>query len=219
MRIPERMPLRQLSDLRLRQFTQRKQHVRQIVLRQVVQHVALVFRRIQPAPQLVAPRCLVIRPARIMPRRNIVVPQLRTPLLQRRKLQIPVAVDARVRCPSTQIRIAKPVDHLATERAREIEREVLQPQAKGHLPRILNVALAAARALAHHARAAGAGNLVVEQLHRHAAGVKARIAQQQRSHRAINPAAHRNEHALTFLAFHQGFLLHALGNPLSSGPY
>ena len=67
--------------------------------------------------------------------------------------------------------------------------------------------MAAAGALAHHARAPSAGNLVVEQLHGDARGIIARVAKQQRRHRAIHPAAHRNQHTLLLFTIHLGLLL------------
>ena len=51
------------------------------------------------------------------------------------------------------------------------------------------------------------GNLVVEQLHGDARGIIARIAKQQRRHRTVHPAAHRNQHTLLLFAIHLGLLL------------
>ena len=181
--------------------------MRQVILRQMVQHIALVFRLIQSTTKFEATRSLVERPACIMAGRHIVEAKLRATALQSGELQVPVAVNARVRRAAVQVRIAEPIDHLAAERSREVEREVLKPQPERHLSGILHIALAAAGALAHHACASGAGNLVVEQLHSDARGIIARIAKQQRGHRAVHPAAHRNQHTLLLFTIHLGLLL------------
>ena len=181
--------------------------MRQVVLRQVIQHIALVFRLIQPATKLEAARSLVERPAGIMTGRHIVEAKLRAAALQSGELQISVAVDARIRRATAQVRIAEPVDHLAAERSREVEREVLEPQPERHLTGVLHIALAAAGALAHHARSPGAGNLVVEQLHGDARCIIARIAKQQRCNGAVHPAAHRNQHTLSHFTIHLVLLL------------
>ena len=181
--------------------------MRQVILREVIQHIALIFRLIQSTAKLEPARALVERPTRIMAGRHIIEAQLRTAALQGGELQVPVAVDARVRRTAVQVRIAEPIDHLAAERPREVEREVLKPQPERHLSGILHIALAAASALAHHARAPGAGNLVVEQLHGDARGIIASITKQQRRHRTVHPAAHRNQHTLLLFAIHLGLLL------------
>ena len=142
--------------------------------------------------------------------RHIVETKLRAAALQSGELQVPVAIDARVRRTAVQVRIAEPVDHLAAERSGEVEREVLEPQPERYLTGVLHIALAAAGALAHHARASSAGNLVVEQLHGDARGIIARIAKQQRRHRTIHPAAHRNQHTLSLFTIHLGLLLQTL---------
>ena len=167
----------------------------------------MIFRLVQPTAKLETARSLVERPAGIMAGRHIIEAKLRAATLQSGELQIPVAVDARVRRASVQVRIAEPIDHLAAERSREVEREVLKPQPERHLTGVLHIALAAAGALAHHARAPGAGNLVVEQLHGNARGIIARVAKQQRRDGAVNPAAHRNQHTLSLFTIHLGLLL------------
>ena len=81
--------------------------MRQVILRQMVQHIALVLRLIQSTTKFEATRSLVERPARIMAGSHIVEAKLHAAALQSGELQVPVAVDARVRRAAVQVRITQ----------------------------------------------------------------------------------------------------------------
>lgn len=75
--------------------------MRELVLRELVENVALILVPVAPAQEPPAAALPVALDAGIVPGRDIVIPQQERPVEQRAELQTAVAVDARVRvCPA-----------------------------------------------------------------------------------------------------------------------
>ena len=84
-------------------------------------HIALVFIVVNGLFQEIPPRIFVKIDLRVMPRDNIIIIQLNHALKQLIKLQIAVAIDARIRRHTRFIRVHKLVDNIRFEAVGKIK--------------------------------------------------------------------------------------------------
>ena len=155
------MLLGNLTRLGLVQRAEREAQMRQLVLIQEIQHIALVLAVVHGLFQ--EPAAVFLLDAGIVPRGDgITAKQLRA-LDELGEFHVAVAVDAGVRCRAALIGIHKAVHHLLAEAVREIEHIERHTELIGHAARILDVFERAAALFARHP-----GVLIVEQPHRRA---------------------------------------------------
>ena len=153
------MLLGNLTRLGLVQRAEREAQMRQLVLIQEIQHIALVLAVVHGLFQ--EPAAVLLLDAGIVPCGDgITAEQLRA-LDEFGEFHVAVAVDAGVRCRTALIGIHKAVHHLLAEAVREIEHIKRHTELIGHAARILDVFERAAALFARYP-----GVLIVEQPHR-----------------------------------------------------
>ena len=109
----------------------------QLLLRQHIQHITLIFAFIQGFFQDI-PAILFLNPG-IVPGDNGLTAQLPSPLKEAFKFQIAVTVDTGVRGRSALICGSESVDHLNLEVSGKVEHIVRDAQASGHASGILHI--------------------------------------------------------------------------------
>ncbi len=105
----------------------------------MVEHVALVFLRVQTAFQQIAAGSSVEFPASIMSGGHKVVPQLYATLLQRAELEVAVAIDAGIGRAALEVAFAELVHHVCTEALGVVEHVVRNAQPERNAASIFNV--------------------------------------------------------------------------------
>ena len=170
---------------------QRKERMRQLLLRHGIQNVALILGRIERFLENIFP--VLLLDARIMSGRHMVAAQKPRALEQLVELHEAVAVDARIRRAAMTVAANKLADDLFLEILREIEHVVAHPQPRGDAPRVLHIVKRAAGVSARDARV-----LVGIELHRAAGTAVPRVGKQLRRDAGIHAAAHGNQNVHSF---------------------
>ena len=129
-----------LAHLVLGQLAQRKQHVGERVLGEVVQHVALILSRVTRPQKLPTPGRLVPAAPGVMSRGHVIEPQLAPALLQRLEFQEPITGDAGVGRAALEIGPAERVHHRRIETIAQIEGIVGNAETPAHRSRIFCIA-------------------------------------------------------------------------------
>ena len=184
--------LRDLSHLGLVQRTQRQTDMRQLLLRKVIQHIALILALVQALfQQPAAGGCVLFHPG-IVAGDHILHAVLCSPVQQVAELHIFIAVDAGVGGAARLVDADKFFNDLCPEVGGEIQYLIRHIQRKGHLGGVLNIFLRAAGLVTGLSQ-----RFVVGKPHGDAGAVVARLLHQAGRHRAIHAAAHGNEGAGT----------------------
>ena len=164
--------------------------MRQLVLREPVQGIRLIFVPVQRPAQGPAARVLVELRAGIMPGRQIFRAQPTRFCHQRVKLDIPIAVDARVRGAPALVFGHKVVNDFFRKELPKVENIMGNAKLCRHPAGILHRAEGAA------ARAFGFRCAFLPNLHGDAQHVITLPQQKARRDRRIHPAAHGDHHCL-----------------------
>ena len=180
--------LRQGAHLGLSLVAKGELYMRQLFLTQHIQHIALALAVVYCLFQQPAPRCRIIRNARIMPGDHIVQPALPGKVQQLVKFHIAVAVNAWVGRTAVFIDADEFFDDLILEVRRKVQHFIGDIQLKRHLGGIVDVPLGTAGM-----KAPQPDILVAVQPHRCADAIIALLCHQVRSHRAVHAAAHGNQ--------------------------
>ena len=170
------------------QAAQRQAYPGQLLLGEVVQHIALVFALVQSLFQEPAARGLVLLHPGIMARDHIVDAVGVGPAEQMVKFHVFVAVDAGVGRAARLIHPDEFLDDLLPEIGGKIHHFIGDVHGKRHLSGILDIPF----------RAAGvetglSQRLVAGKPHGNARALTARLLHQPCRHRAVHAAAHGNE--------------------------
>ena len=173
--------LRYGAYLRLGVLPQRQPQHGQLLLRQVIQHIALVLFGMNGSFQLPAAGRFIVAAAGIVPGRHQVKAQLPELMGKGPKFNISVAADAGVRRAPAQVFLRKGPYHLLPEQVFIIQHIVRNAQLLAHIGRVPHIVGAAA---------AGFQRGVVPQLKGHTGHLISLLFQQVRRHRAIHSAAH-----------------------------
>ena len=99
-----------LTHMILAEFSQWEHGMCQLLLRQGIQYIALILRRIQRPSQLIAP--VFLRNAGIMPGYDHITAQLLCRLIQMLEFQMPVTLNTRIRRTAFQIAVYKGIHDL-----------------------------------------------------------------------------------------------------------
>ena len=188
-RVAQSRPAGAVTDGRLVIFAHRQQQVGQLVLRQLIQHIALILAAVAAPQQQIALRCLVKSHTGIVPCGKIVIAQRQGPVQQCAELQAAVAVDARIGRASGAVFRYKAVHHLTLKSLRFIKHIELHAQAIRHTACILCIVCAAAASL----------RLAPVQPQHGAVTLIAFLLQQQRRRAAVHTAGHGDQY---FFLFH-----------------
>ena len=106
---------RLVTDSRLVIVSHWQQQMGQLVLRQLIQHIALVLPPFRTPQQAVSAAFRVIGHPGVVPRGDIVVAKRQCPVQQGAEFQLPVTVDARIGRPSGRVFRRKPVHYAPAE--------------------------------------------------------------------------------------------------------
>ena len=136
-----------LPDGGLVELPHRQQQVRQLVLRQLIQHIALILPPVPAPQQPVQPRLRIVAHTGIVARSQIVVAQHQRPLQQRSEFQAPVAVDAGIGGVTGAVFRHEVVHDVPCKPFRLIEYIELHPQPIGHAAGIVGIVSGAAGTL------------------------------------------------------------------------
>ncbi len=179
-------------DLALGHLAQRKQHRRQLLLRQLVQEVALVLGRVDRLQQLDAGGG---RPhAGVVARRDVVRAQRAGVIEERAELDLAVAQHVRVRRAAGLVLAQEVREHALAILGGEVDRLELDADDVRHRRRVDEV---------RARRAVLLGVVVLPVLHEDADDVAALLLQQPRGDRRVDAARHADDHPRT--ARHQGW--------------
>ena len=170
------------------QTTQRQADMSQLLLREVVEHIALVFALVQTLFEQPAARGLVLLHPGIMARDHMIQPVRFRPAKQVIELHISVAVDAGIGRTAGLVDPDEFVDDLFLKVCRKIQHLVGNIHRIGHLGGVLNVPLRAAGA-----QALGVHGLVAGEAHGDAGAVETVPLHEPCRHRAVHTAAHGDE--------------------------
>ena len=170
------------------QTTQRQADMSQLLLREVVEHIALVFVLVQTLFEQPAARGLVLLHPGIMARDHIVQPVRFRPAKQVIELHIFVAVDAGIGRTAGLVDPDEFVDDLFLKVCRKIQHLVGNIHRIGHLGGVLNVPLRAAGM-----QTLGVHGLVAGEAHGDAGAVETIPLHEPCRHRAVHTAAHGDE--------------------------
>ena len=181
-----------VPDGGLVEIPHRQQQVGQLILGQLVQHIALILAAIRAPQQAIALRRRIIGDPGIVPRGNVVIPQRHRPIQQRAEFQAAVAVDTGVGGVSGAVFRHEMIHHVPAEGLHLVKYVKFHPQPVGHGTGVLGVVGAAAAAVA-----------VGDQLQHGAVAVIALPPQQQRGSAAIHAAGHGHQHPFSFVLLHR----------------
>ena len=170
------------------QTTQRQADMSQLLLREVVEHIALVFVLVQTLFEQPAARGLVLLHPGIMARDHMIQPVRFCPAKQVIELHISVAVDAGIGRTAGLVDPDEFVDDLFLKVCRKIQHLVGNIHRIGHLGGVLNVPLRAAGV-----QALGVHSLVAGEAHGDAGAVETVPLHEPCRHRAVHTAAHGDE--------------------------
>ena len=186
--IDEMMLLGDGTHLGLVQGPQRQAHMSQLLLGEVVQHIALILALIQPLFEQPAAGVRVLFHPGIVAGDYIFHAVGLRPVQQMVELHVFITINAGVWGAASLIHPDKLLDDLFPEVGGEVQHLVRDIQGKGHLGGVLDVLFRAAgveTGLPQH--------LVVGQAHGDAGAVVPVPLHQPSSHRAVHAAAHGNE--------------------------
>ena len=170
------------------QTTQRQADMSQLLLREVVEHIALVFVLVQTLFEQPAARGLVLLHPGIMARDHMIQSVRFCPAKQVIELHISVAVDAGIGRTAGLVDPDEFVDDLFLKVCRKIQHLVGNIHRIGHLGGVLNVPLRAAGV-----QALGVHGLVAGEAHGDAGAVETVPLHEPCRHRAVHTAAHGDE--------------------------
>ena len=177
--------LRDLAYLGLVQRTQRQADMRQLLLRKVIQHIALILALVQALfQQPAAGFCVLLHPG-IVAGDHILHAVLCGPVQQVAELHIFIAVDAGVGGAARHVDADEFFNDLCPEVGGEIQHLIRHIQRKGHLGGILDIFFRAAGLVTGLSQ-----RFVVGKPHGDAGAVVACLLHQAGRHRAIHAAAH-----------------------------
>ena len=162
----------------------------QLVLGQLIEHIALVLAPVPAPQQAVQSGVRVPVHPGIVPGGDIVIPQHQSPVQQGPELQAAVAVDAGIRRVPGAVFRHKAVHDLPGEAFRFVEHIEFHAQPVGHGPRIVRIV----------GRAAGPRLLPVIQPQHGSVAVVPLLPQQQRRGAAVHAAGHGHQYAFSFHA-------------------
>ena len=186
--IDEFVLLRNLAHLGLVQAAQRQADMRQLLLGEVVEHVALVLALVQPLFEQETAGGLVLLHPGIVARDHILHAVCPGPVQQMAELHIFIAVDAGVRRAARLIHADEFFNDLLPEVGREIQHLVRDIHGIRHLCRVLDVLFRAAGV-----KAGLSQRFVAGKPHGDAGAVIACLLHEPCRHRAVHAAAHGNE--------------------------
>ena len=176
--------LRRGSHLLLRKGPERESDMRKLLLRQHIQHIALVLgcieARFQEPPPVVPP----LRPC-VMAGGYGAAAQLAGPADHIGKLHVPVALDAGIRRTARLVCPHKMADDILLENRRCIEHVMGHTQAARRRRGVLRIVCGAAHALPREA-----DGIIAEHPQGHAHAFTAAVHQKERSYAAVHPAGH-----------------------------
>ena len=170
----------------------RQQQMGELILGQLIQHIALVLAPVTTPQQPVQICFRIVYHPGVVPCGDILIAQCHRPVQQRAELQAAVAVDAGVGRASGTVLRREMLHHVPTESVGLVEHIKLHAQPVGHGTGILCVVGAAAAAVA-----------VGDQLQHGAVTVIALLPQQQRRGGAVHAAGHGHQYPLAFCLFHR----------------
>ena len=169
------------ADLRLAVFADGKQQMRELALRHLVEHIALILVRVHAAQEQVTARRSVEADAGVVPGGNIVEAVVERPVEHRTELQLAVAVQTGVRGAARAVFRDKMPHDLAAEKVAQVEHLMGDAHLRGDARGLLDVVGAAA----------GAGTvLIMVQLQRDAGNSIALPLQQEDAGGAVHAARH-----------------------------
>ena len=186
--IDEMLPFGDLTHLRFVQRTQRQTHMSQLLLRQIVKDIALIFSFVQALFQKPAAGGFVLLDAGIVARDHILHPVRLGPREKMIEFHIFVAVDAGVGRTARFIDPDEFFDDLFPEIGGEIQHLIGDIHRERYLGGVLDVPL----------RAAGVESRLTQRFvagepHGDAGAVVAVLLHQPCRHRAVHAAAHRDQ--------------------------
>ena len=181
------------AHLGLAHAAERQQRARQLALRERIEHIALVFRRIGAAYE--DESVVTAHDLRVVARRHIVAPQVERPFKHASELQSAIAVDARVRRARRFVRTYERLDDGVFETIGEIDRAMGYAQTARNALGILDVVQAAAGTARARARVA-AGQVAAMQAHRGADDFVSLLFEHVRGNARIDASAHAHHDAL-----------------------
>ena len=176
---------RDLTHFGLVQPPQRQAHMGQLLLGQVIEHIALILTLVQPLFQQPAAGGLVLLHPGVVARDHIVQPVGLGPAEQVVELHILVAVDAGIGRAAGLVDPDELVDDLLLKIGGEVQHLVGDVHRIGHLGGVLDVPLGAAGV-----QPLGVHGLVAGEAHGDAGAVEAVPLHEPCRHRAIHTAAH-----------------------------
>ena len=184
-RIDEAVLFGDFAHLRLVQAAQREHGVRQLLLRERVEHVALVLQGVDRLTQQITAFGFIIADLRIVAGNNIVAAKLLRTHEELVKFQVAVAVDAGVWRSAVDVGIDKTVDNVVLEAFSKVENVIGHAEAGRYATCVGYVV--------DRAAAVGLRNadiLVGKKLHGYACAFVALLEHHQCGNAGINAAAH-----------------------------
>ena len=181
------------SQIGLLHATDREHGAGELRLVEHVHHVALILGRIRTALERVVTIGAAADVGMVAGGDGVEAEQV-GPLREARELDRPVAFDARVGRDSTGVCVDVGGHDVFVEVVTEIEHEVVDAELLCHAARIVDIG---------HRTAAGV-TVATPQLHRDPDDVVARLLEQQRCNRGIDPTRHRAHHLHDALAMGSG---------------
>ena len=170
----------------------RQQQMGELILGQLIQHIALILASVTAPQQPVQACFLVICHPGVVPCGDVVIAQRHRPVQQRTELQAAVAVDAGVGCTAGTVLRREMLHHVPAKSVGLVEHIKLHAQPVGHGPGVLGVVGTAAAAVA-----------VGDQLQHGTVAVIALLPQQQRRGGAVHAAGHGHQYPLAFCLLHR----------------
>ena len=185
--------LRQSAYLRLFEAAEREQRMRELLLRERVQHVGLVLAPVGGTLQQISSALRVVFDYGVVSRRDVVVSELLRAPEHSVELDAAVALDTRIRRPPADVALREMLHDVLAEAVLEIENEVLETELPRNIARVEDVRKrTAGLALLYRLR----NVLVTEHFQRHARDLVALVSKQHCRNGAVNSAAHA-DHNLT----------------------
>ena len=170
------------SDLVFRQFAQWHQRGSQLLLRQFVQHVRLVFFRVGRSSDRI-PAVVQSYDGRVVPGRHVLRSDHFRVHHQLVPFDVAVALDARVGRHAADILLRERLHDVLPESLRAVHREVLDADLPGGVPRVVDIAAAAVGVLTGLPCAQSDSRDFIS-----------RSFQKQRRHGAVDSAGHADEY-------------------------
>lgn len=159
--------------------------MREIILCEIVENVALILCGVGGAKQSVFSRSLIEADASIMTGRNVASPEFTAALLQCTEFEMTVAVYAGVRRFARDIGVTESLDHIIEKVRLHIENVVIDPQLAADLFCIVEVLERAATRFLPVA-----DERVSEKLHGNADDIESLVDEQLRRDGTVDAAAH-----------------------------